>query len=113
MKAAIKNSLFVAILFLSVTANANVETVSKDLDFKFTALCLEGAERANLASEGCDMTLSSLHQNQQQAKSQNYAESIEKSSSVVSPVSEPNTLALMVLGFGVLSMVAGAKLKNS
>jgi len=60
------------------------------------------------------MTLSSLRQNQQQAKSQNYVESIiEKSSSIISPVSEPNTFALMVLGVGVLSMVAGAKLKNS
>lgn len=117
MKAAIYKSLLVALLFSAnaVNASTNTEVVSTQLSFELERSCVQQGEAGSVALQTCDMTVSSLElasQSNPNINHETYAESPEVAESVVSPVSEPSTAALMVLGFGVLSMVAGAKLKN-
>ncbi|MEA3405286.1 MAG: PEP-CTERM sorting domain-containing protein [Pseudomonadota bacterium] len=115
MKAAIYKGLLVALLFSGSAVNANMEIVSTQLSFELETSCVQQGEAGSIALQTCDMTVSSLEQASQtdsEATSEAYVESSEAVESVASPVPEPSTAALMVLGFGVLSMVAGARLKN-
>jgi len=111
MKAAIYKSLFLAILFSVPSVHA--EVISSISTVQFETPCVHQAESGSAALQACDMTVASFQKVSQNPAGQTYAQSSEAINETASPVSEPNTAALMVLGFGVLSMVAGAKLKNS
>lgn len=109
MKAAIVKSLFVVAMFSLGTVNASTEIAPAELKFELEASCVQNKELDSIALQECDLTVSALEQANQPMTDETTVEAVE---SVASPVPEPNTAALMVLGFGVLSMVAGARLKR-
>jgi len=112
MKAAMYKSLFLAMLFSVGAVNASTEVTSKTLSFELEASCVQSGNSDSIALQECDMTVSSFEQQGQTPSDEAYVESAEAVESVASPVPEPSTAALMVLGFGVLSMAAGARLKR-
>lgn len=112
MKAAMFKSLFIAVMLTATSVHASTQKVSAELDFQLDSSCVQQGESGSIALHTCDMTVASLEQSGQKEITKTYAESSESIESIASPVSEPNTAALMVLGFGVLSMVAGARLKS-
>lgn len=112
MKAAMFKSLFLATMLAASSANATTDKVLAELDFELDSSCVQQGKSGSISLQTCDMTLASLQQADQSVQSKTYAESPEAVEMTASPVTEPNTAALMVLGFGVLSMVAGARLKN-
>ena len=111
MKAAMLKGLFIAAMFTVTSANA--EVVSAELSFQLETSCVKQSESGSIELQTCSMTVASLEQFSQDKTKNEYVDSSEVAENMASPVSEPNTAALMVLGFGVLSMVAGARLKNS
>lgn len=108
MKAAILKSVLFTSLFSLGVAHASTELESMDFNHSLKTQCEQQVGESIQTVQNCNMTVAELQATPGHAE----AEVIEAVDNTASPVPEPNTAALMVLGFGVLSMVAGARLKE-